>query len=136
MKKVFLCAISFFISISTLFCCFASAADIAPFGLYLRNCECYIEKGNGYVTVSGYTKAYEADEVSVELELLQETEKNKWTVVWSDSITVKKSLIANYPTTDVFVESGYRYMVEATHTVTKDGVVENGYTSSKIVDMP
>lgn len=107
--------------------CFQSVACAAvqPRGRYLQGGGCDISPGAGYVIVSGDTDAFEdVSVITVKLTILKETSPGVFVAIWTDSATNYNDFEVGYTNTTVSVDPGYRYMVEATHTVTHAGVTE------------
>lgn len=101
------------------------AASVQPRGRYLLGGGCSIAPGAGYVIVEGHTEAYsDVDTLIIELTILKEVANGIYVEVWSDSLTGTDDFEVTYPSKRVYVDSGYDYMVEATHTVTHNGVTE------------
>ena len=116
--------------------CVAFAADTAvqPRGVYLHGGGCSITPYSGYVIVTGHTSAYEyVDELIVKVSVLQEVSPGCWSEVWSDSLTGYGDDYIRMTNTRVNVESGYRYMVEATHTVRHGNLTETNYSEAGYV---
>ena len=109
----------------------AFAADIQPRGAYLQGGGCSISPGYGYVKVSGHTDAFDNyDEVYVEITILKEVYPGVWSEIWSDYARSYNDFEITYPNKNVNVDSGYRYMVEATHTVKHNNVTETNYSEA------
>lgn len=109
----------------------AFAADIQPRGAYLQGGGCSISPNYGYVVVGGHTDAFDSvDKLTITLTLFKETSPGYFVEIWSDSKTAYDDFEVTYTNTRVNVESGYRYMLEATHTVKHNNVTETNYSEA------
>lgn len=109
-------------------------ASVQPRGAYLMGGGCTISGGGGYVMVDAHTDAYyEAYKLKVELTVFKEEYANIWVEVWSDDVTTFYDYSVGYPTTTISVDSGYNYKIEATHTVTHNGITETCFSDAKKV---
>lgn len=100
-------------------------ASVQPRGTYLHGGGCSISGGGGYVMVDAHTDSYyEVYKLKVELSVLQEVYADFWVEVWHDDVTTFYNDYLAYPTTTISVESGYNYKIEATHTITHNGITE------------
>jgi len=109
----------------------ACAATVQPRGRYLQSGSCSIAAGDNCVTISGQTDAYQdVDEISVTVTILKEVSSGYFRAVWSDTATATDDCQVVYTNTTVAMEPGYRYMVEATHTVKHNGVTETNYSEA------
>lgn len=110
------------------------ATQIQPRGRYLLSGTCTITPYTGYVKVNGLTEAYEdVDELTVELTVFRVNSSGSYTAVWTDSITGYDDFEVTYATKKVNVASKNYYIVEATHTVTHNGVTETCYSDTNPV---
>lgn len=109
------------------------SATIQPRGRYLQGGGCTISPYSGYVMVSGHTDAYyDATELTVTLTILKEISPGNWLAIWTDSATEYNTYHAAYPKKKVTVESGYNYMIEATHTVKHNGLTETTHSEAGV----
>lgn len=107
------------------------SGTIQPRGQYLHAGGCTITPYTGYVMVSGYTESYDdVAQLTVKLTVFQEKSPGYWVAIWTDSVTDYNTDYAIYPRSRVDVPIGYRYMVEATHTVKHNGVTETNYSEA------
>ena len=103
----------------------ACAASVQPRGRYLLGGSCSIAPGAGYVTVGGSTEAFDdVSTIKVTLSILKEVSPGAFLAIWTDSATSYNDFEVGYTNTRVNVDPGYRYMVEAVHTVTHNGITE------------
>ena len=106
---------------------------VQPRGVYLQGGGCAISPYNGYVMVSGHTDAYyDATELTVTITILKEISPGNWLAIWTDSATEYNTYHAAYPKKKVTVQSGYNYMIEATHTVKHNGLTETTYSEAGV----
>lgn len=106
-------------------------SEIQPRGRYLLGGGCTITPHNGYVTISGHTDSYDyVSQLTVKLTILKEVSAGCWVAIWSDSVTEYNTYNAGFPSRDVYVESGYNYKVEGTHTVKNAGITETNYSET------
>ncbi len=104
---------------------------IQPRGRYLQGGGCTITPYTGYVMVSGHTDSFDtSDQLTVKLTILQEVSPGAWKAIWTDSVTEYNVMHTAYVKRRVDVPIGYRYMVEATHTVKHNGVTETCYSEA------
>ena len=104
----------------------ACAASIQPRGAYLQGGDCSISPGAGYVIVSGSTDAFDdVSTIKVTISILKEVSPGAFLAIWTDSVTNYNDFEVTYTNTRVSVDPGYRYMVEAVHTVTHNGITES-----------
>lgn len=106
---------------------------VQPKGRYLQGGGCTISPYSGYVMVSGHTDAYyDASVLTVTLTILKEISPGSWLAIWSDSATEYNTYHAAYTKKKVTVESGYNYMIEATHTVKHNGLTETTHSEAGV----
>ena len=109
------------------------SVTVQPRGVYLQGGGCTITPYNGYVMVSGHTDAYyDAKELTVTITILKEISPGNWLAIWTDSATEYNTYHAAYPKKKVNVESGYNYMIEATHTVRHNGLTETTHSEAGV----
>lgn len=109
------------------------SVTVQPRGRYLQSGGCTITPHKGYVTVSGHTDAYyDATELTVTITILKEISPGNWLAIWSDSATEYNTYHAAYPNKNVTVQSGYNYMIEATHTVKHNGLTETTHSEAGV----
>lgn len=142
MKKIKIIAIMLVCILSMqIVACAASpaimTASVQPRGRYLLGGGCSISPEAGYVLVDGYTETFEdVNYLYVELTVFKEISPGCWLEVWSDSISGSYDCLVRYTTKRISVDSGYNYMVEATHTVSHNGVTETNYSETDSVYVP
>ncbi|MBO4941728.1 MAG: hypothetical protein J6D15_05955 [Clostridia bacterium] len=109
-------------------------ANVQPRGRYLLGGGCSITPYSGYVIVTGHTDAYEdVDKLIVEVTVFKEVSPGCWIEFWSDSLSTTDDSYVRMTNTRVNVDNGYRYMVEATHTVKHGNVTETNYSETNYV---
>lgn len=109
-------------------------ANVQPRGVYLQGGGCSITPYSGYVVVTGYTEAFETvDKITVKVSVLKEVSSGVWTEVWTKTLSDTDEDYVRITNTTVNVDNGYRYMVEATHTVKHGSLTETNYSETNPV---
>lgn len=109
-------------------------ANVQPRGVYLQGGGCSIAPSSGAVIVTGHTQAFErVDKITVKVVVMKEVAMGVWTEVWSQTMSDYDENYVCISNTTVNVDKGYRYMVEATHTVKHGSLTETNYSETNPV---
>lgn len=131
MKKIKIVALMLIFALSLQCIAFA---NVQPRGVYLQAGGCTIAPSSGSVIVTGHTQAFEAvDKITVEVSVLKEVAMGVWTEVWSQTLSDYDENYVCISNARVAVDKGYRYMVEATHTVKHGSLTETNYSETNPV---
>ena len=84
--------------------------------------------------MGGSTESFDyVDSLTIQISILKETSPGYFVEIWTDSVTDYDEIEVGYTNTRVNVASGYRYMVEAVHTVTHNGITETNSSDTNPV---
>jgi len=109
-------------------------ANVQPRGVYLQGGGCSIAPSSGAVIVAGHTSAFEAvDKITVKISVLKEVSTGVWTEVWTQTLNDYEEDYVCISNTTIDADRGYRYMVEATHTIKHGSLTETNYSETNPV---